>query len=73
MFLDRKSTSRIRMQEAERARENRLEIVKAHSHGQITKRDMFRWGIYGAGGLIAAKHGLSPFVRSHSALYSVER
>jgi FtsP/CotA-like multicopper oxidase with cupredoxin domain len=52
------------MREAERARENRLEIIKALSHGEITKRDLFRWGLYGAGGLIAAKHGLSPFVRS---------
>ncbi len=64
MFLDPKNTSRIRMREAERARENRLELVKARSQGEITKRDMFRWGLFGAGGLIVAKHGLSPFVRS---------
>src|SRR3954470_17627408 len=64
MFLNPKETSRIRMREAEQARDNRREIVKAVSHGEITKRDLFRWGMYGAGGLIAAKHGLSPFVRS---------
>ncbi len=64
MFLNRRDTSRIRMLEAERARENRLEIVKALADGQISKRDLFRWGLYGTSGLIAAKHGLSPFVRS---------
>src|SRR4030095_14401873 len=63
MFLSEKA-SRIRLREAERARQNRLEIVKAVSTGEITKRDLFRWGLYSAGGLIAAKHGLSPFVRS---------
>ncbi|MDB5641000.1 MAG: copper oxidase [Hyphomicrobiales bacterium] len=64
MFLNPKNTSRIRLLEAERARENRLEMVKAMADGEITKRDLFRWGVYGATGLIAAKHGLSPFVRS---------
>ncbi len=64
MFLNPRKTSRIRMLEAERARENRLEIVKALSHGQVSKRELFRWGLYGTSGLIAAKHGLSPFVRS---------
>ena len=56
--------SRIRLLEARRARENRLEIVKALSHGQITKRDLFKWGIYTSAGLLAAKNGLSPFARS---------
>lgn len=64
MFRDRKNTSRIRMLAAERARANRLEMVKAVADGQISKRDLLRWGVYGAGGLIAAKHGLSPLVRS---------
>ncbi len=45
------------MLEAERAARNRLELVKARSQGEITKRDLFRWGLFGAGGLIAAKHG----------------
>lgn len=56
--------SRAREREAEKARANRLEIVKAVSIGQITRRDLFRWGILTATGMIAAKHGLSPFVRS---------
>ena len=43
-YLTRK-TSRVRLLEAENARKNRLEIVKALSHGQITKRDLFKWGI----------------------------
>lgn len=64
MFLDKSNASPMRIREAEQARENRLEIVKAVSHGEITKRDLFRWGLYSASGVIAAKHGLSPFVRS---------
>jgi FtsP/CotA-like multicopper oxidase with cupredoxin domain len=58
------SMSRIRQREAQNARNNRAEIVKALADGEITKRDLLRMGIYTAGGLIVAKHGLSPFARS---------
>jgi len=62
-YLTRKS-SRVRLLEAENARKNRLEIVKALADGQITKRDLFRWGIFTGAGLLVAKNGLSPFARS---------
>ena len=56
--------SKIRQREAQNARNNRADIVKALSQGQITKRDLIRWGIFTAGGLLVAKNGLSPFARS---------
>ena len=62
-FLNRNQTKR-RLQEAENARRNRLEIVKALSHGQIARRDLFKWGLFTAVGGLAVKHGLNPFVRS---------
>ncbi|MGO4670269.1 multicopper oxidase domain-containing protein [Bosea sp. 2YAB26] len=63
MYLSRETTG-IRLKEAERALENRLDIVKALSVGQITKRDLLRWGYFTAGGLLVAKNGLSPFAKS---------
>lgn len=59
-----KNASRIRQREAQNARNNRAEIVKALSSGQITKRDLFKWGIFTAGGVLAMKNGLSPLARS---------
>ena len=56
--------SRRRQKEAESARENRAEIVRALSHGQVTRRELVRWGGFTAAGLLAAKNGLSPFARS---------
>src|SRR5690349_23268232 len=53
-----------RLREAENARKNRLEIVKAVSHGTVSRRDLYKWGIYGTTGLIALKNGLSPFAKS---------
>ena len=41
-----------------------LEIVAALSAGHITKRDLFKWGIFTATGYLANKNGLSPFARS---------
>jgi hypothetical protein len=35
--------SRIRQREAERARGNRAEIVKARSLGQLSRRDLVKW------------------------------
>ena len=58
------TASRARQREAENARQNRAEIVKALSHGQITKRDLYRWGIYTVTGALALKNGLSALAPS---------
>src|SRR5690349_9325167 len=63
MYISNKE-SRARQREAQRARDNRAEIVKALSHGQITRRDLYKWGIFTATGALALKNGLSPFARS---------
>ncbi|MBI2319198.1 MAG: copper oxidase, partial [Betaproteobacteria bacterium] len=63
MYLSRRS-SRARLKEAENARRNRLEILEALSHKQITRRELIKWGLFTAGGLIVPIHGLSPFARS---------
>jgi FtsP/CotA-like multicopper oxidase with cupredoxin domain len=63
MFLPKK-TSKLRLREAENARRNRLEIVRARSIGQITRRDLIKWGLFTGFGALAWKHGLNPFVRS---------
>jgi FtsP/CotA-like multicopper oxidase with cupredoxin domain len=63
MFLSRKA-SRIRQKEAENARRNRQEIIQARSIGQISRRDLLKWGLFTAGGGLAWKHGLNPFVTS---------
>ena len=56
--------SAARLREAQRARHNRAEIVRALSLGQITRRDLFKWGIFTTTGLLVCKNGLSPFARS---------
>jgi FtsP/CotA-like multicopper oxidase with cupredoxin domain len=61
-FLSRKNQARLR--EAENARRNRAEIVKALSTGRITRRDLLKAGLITAGGLLLPIHGLSPFARS---------
>jgi len=60
----RDNESRRRIVEAQKARDNRAEIVKALSTGQISRRDLWRWGIFSASGLLLCKNGLSPFARS---------
>jgi FtsP/CotA-like multicopper oxidase with cupredoxin domain len=63
MYISPKA-SRIRQREAQRARDNRAEIVKARALGQVTRRDLIRWGIFTASGVLACKNGLSPLARS---------
>src|SRR5207302_9966238 len=63
MFLSSKA-SKLRVKEAENARRNRQEIVKALADGQITRRDLFKWGLFTVGGMLLWKNGLNPFVRS---------
>jgi FtsP/CotA-like multicopper oxidase with cupredoxin domain len=57
------NASRARLREAQNARNNRAEIIKALSLGQITRRDLYKWGLLTFGGL-ALKNGLSPFAPS---------
>ena len=55
---------RNRIREAQKARDNRAEVVKARSHGQITRRDLFRWGLFTTSGLLLYKNGFSPYAPS---------
>jgi hypothetical protein len=63
MYISPKA-SLARQREAQKARDNRAEIVKALSQGQITRRDLYKWGIFTATGALALKNGLSPFAQS---------
>src|SRR3954463_820542 len=59
-----KNASKARLREAENARKNRAEIVKAFSQGKVTRRELVKWGLITSGGLLAPIHGLNPFVNS---------
>ncbi|MBA2690542.1 MAG: multicopper oxidase domain-containing protein [Burkholderiales bacterium] len=61
-----KNTSKSRLKIAETARRNRLEIVKALADGQISRRDLMKWGLVSASGLFALKNGLSPFASAYA-------
>ena len=63
-FFLPENASKARIREAENARRNRMEIVKAHSQGQVSRRDLIKWGLITTGGLLAPIHGLNPFVNS---------
>jgi len=63
MYLPR-NASKARLREAQIARNNRAEIVRALSQGQVTRRELIRWGIFTGTGTLAAINGLSPFAPS---------
>ncbi len=54
--------SRARIREAERARDNRREIIRERSWGRVTRRDLFKWGLFTSAGLLAPINGLNPFI-----------
>jgi manganese oxidase len=70
IYLSSKA-SPARVREAENARNNRQEILKALSLGEITRRDLYKWGIFTVTGALALKHGLSPFAPSAFADSSI--
>src|SRR5262245_58287036 len=53
--------------DAERARLNRREIQHALSSGEVSRRDLVKWGLFTSAGLLAPIGGLSPLVRSAHA------
>ena len=59
-----KDASRARFREAQNARKNRAEVVTALSRGQVTRRDLIKWGIFSAAGTLAMTNGLSPYAHS---------
>jgi FtsP/CotA-like multicopper oxidase with cupredoxin domain len=63
-FFLPENASRARVKEAENARKNRGEIVKAFSHGQVSRRGLIKMGLITTGGLLMPIHGLNPFVSS---------
>lgn len=63
MYL-RTNASRQRQKEALNARRNRAEIQRALSHGEVSRRELFKWGIFTGVGALANVHGLSPFASS---------
>ncbi|HJZ32851.1 MAG TPA: multicopper oxidase domain-containing protein [Hyphomicrobiaceae bacterium] len=52
------------MREAQRARNNRAEIHRALINGQVSRRDLIKWGILTTGGYLVCKNGLSPLASS---------
>ncbi len=58
------NASKARLREAENARRNRAEILKALSDGRVSRRDLLKMGLLTAGGTLALKNGLSPFAKS---------
>lgn len=56
--------SRFRIEQAERARDNRREIVRERSWGRVTRRDLIKWGLFTSAGLLAPINGLNPFIRN---------
>ncbi|HWH59995.1 MAG TPA: multicopper oxidase domain-containing protein [Terriglobales bacterium] len=62
VFYLPRNASKARLREAEDARQNRVEIMKAYSQGQVSRRELIKWGLITSGGLIAPISGLSPFV-----------
>src|SRR5919197_448448 len=63
MYLS-EHASAARIREAESARRNRQEILKAWSQGQISRRELVKLGLFTAAGTIILKNGLSPFAQS---------
>src|SRR5438270_5227608 len=63
-FFLSENSSKARLREAENARNNRAEIVKAYSQGKVSRRELVKWGLITTGGMLAPIHGLNPFVNS---------
>jgi FtsP/CotA-like multicopper oxidase with cupredoxin domain len=61
------NASKARLRDAEDARRQRAEIVRELSWGRITRRDLFKWGLFTGAGTLAPIRGLNPFISSASA------
>jgi FtsP/CotA-like multicopper oxidase with cupredoxin domain len=62
-----RDASNARLRDAWNARRNRAEIVKALSQGQVSRRELFKWGLFTGAGLLAPFRGLNPLMGSARA------
>src|SRR3954470_11957216 len=60
LFLP-KNASRLALKAAQQAQDERRGIIKALSHGQISRRDLIKMGLFTGAGMLAPIRGLSPF------------
>src|ERR1700759_207836 len=63
-FFLTENSSKTRLRDAQNARANRAEIVKAYSHGKVSRRELVKWGLITAGGALAPIGGLNPYLPS---------
>src|SRR5215475_6109510 len=63
-FFLPENASKARLREAENARKNRQEILRAHSTGHLSRRDMLKLGLFTTAGMLVSVNGLSPFAKS---------
>jgi FtsP/CotA-like multicopper oxidase with cupredoxin domain len=57
-----KDASRVQQKAARQAQDERRGIIKALSHGQVSRRDLIKMGLFTGAGLLAPIRGLNPFV-----------
>ena len=62
IFYLPRNASKARIKDAENARKNRQEILAAYSRGQVTRRELVKWGLITSAGALAPIGGLNPFV-----------
>jgi FtsP/CotA-like multicopper oxidase with cupredoxin domain len=67
IFYLPKDASKARIRDAENARKNRAEILKAYSQGQVSRRELIKWGLFTTAGALAPIGGLNPFISSAHA------
>src|SRR5436190_10423554 len=65
------NASKARQRDAERARQNRAEIVRELSWGRVSRRDLIKMGLFTGAGMLAPIGGLNPFVGSMSAASNI--
>src|ERR1700743_3126079 len=65
-FFLTENSSKTRLRDAQNARANRAELVKAYSHGKVSRRELVKWGLITAGGALAPIGGLNPYLPSAS-------
>jgi manganese oxidase len=56
-----------RLRDAQNARNNRAEIVKAYSQGKVSRRDLMKMGLFTGAGMMLPIGGLNPFVSTAHA------